>query len=120
MAPKVVVRPPEPDHREPDRWECECGEEVLGLDLPNGVRVVVDVQEVTPPGRCPLCAAVETRGQDRGPWCWRCGGTAVVGEPLPQPAIALDPYGRARVFKGRRRKGEAIHRLHPCALKKCA
>lgn len=68
-----------------------------------------------PPGPCPLCKQIEQRGHDRG-WCWRCGGTGILGDPLPQPGVALNADGRARVYRGRRFKGEAVHRIHPCGL----
>lgn len=85
------------------------------VQLPGHRFVIIDAAEVIPPQPCPLCKQIEQRGHDRG-WCWRCAGTGVIGDPLPQPGIALGPDGRARVFGGRRNQGEAVHRLHPCPL----
>lgn len=89
-----------------------CGAAVLVVRLEGQRVVVLEAQEVAPPQRCPLCRTIEARGQKRGPWCWRCGGTGVIGEALPEPAVRLGPEGEARVYAGEREVGEAVHRLH--------
>jgi hypothetical protein len=98
------------------REACDaCGGTVVVAHLPGTRAVALDAEEVCPPTRCPLCRQVESRGHERGPWCHRCGGTGIVGDPLPQPGVCLDADGRARVYAGRRRAGEAVHRIHRCA-----
>lgn len=94
------------------RGRCGCGSDVLIVRLEGQRVVTLELEEVLPPMPCPLCRMILTRGQNPGPWCWRCGGTRMVGEPLPEPGVALGPDGAARVFSGRRRTGEAVHRLH--------
>lgn len=100
----------------PVRGACPgCGEEVLVVELVlTGRDVVLDPAEVLPTSPCPLCRSVESSGRDAGAWCWRCGGTRVVGEPLPEPGVCIDQHGHARSFRGFRRKGEAVHRPHRC------
>lgn len=93
------------------RGSCQCGAAVLVVRL-RGRVVVLDAREVMPPMRCPLCRIVEARGQDRGPWCWRCGGTGYVGDPLPEPGVCVGVDGQARFFTGTRREGESVHRPH--------
>lgn len=98
------------------RGACGCDAAVLVVRLPNAREVVLDAEEVMPPGPCPLCKQIEQRGHDRG-WCWRCGGTGVIGHALPQPAIRVDADGRAYIFKGRRQRGDAVYRLHLCDVR---
>ena len=86
------------------------------VELADGQDVAVEAEEIMPPTPCPLCRAVESRGHSRGHWCFRCGGTGVVGEALPEPGVAIDPAGRARVYAGERAVGEAVHSVHRCAL----
>lgn len=93
------------------RVACGCGERVLIVKL-GGSLILVDAEEVVPVQDCPLCRAIKTRGQKPGNWCWRCGGTEVIGEPLPVPAVGLLDSGMARAFDGARVAGEAVHRLH--------
>lgn len=97
------------------RGACGCGEAVVVARL-NGERaVVLDAREVLPPSPCPLCRALRSRSLEPGAFCWRCGGTEVVGDPLPEPGVAVGPEGGARVYDGSRRVGEAVHRIHDCA-----
>jgi hypothetical protein len=100
------------------RVECDrCAMPVVVVELmATGVTVVLDADEVLPPTPCPLCRLIESRGQRRGAWCWRCGGTGVVGSALPEPGVAIDKHGHGRIFQGKRRTGEAVHRLHPCGF----
>lgn len=93
------------------RVVCGCGEAVLLVRL-GGSIILVDAEEVVPVQECPLCRAIKTRGQQPGAWCWRCGGTQSIGEPLPEPSVALSADGDARAYAGARVPGEAVHRLH--------
>jgi hypothetical protein len=95
-------------------WCEDCGELVLAIVLPKPSRIVLaQIGEVQPSARCPLCAHIKRRGHEPG-WCFKCGGTGWTGTALPQPGVAIGPDGSARLFKGRRREGEAVHALHEC------
>lgn len=93
------------------RVSCGCGTPILIVRL-GGALILVDAEEVVPVQDCPLCRQIKTRGQNPGNWCWRCSGTQVIGEPLPEPAVALSADGVARAYVGSRLPGEAVHRLH--------
>lgn len=103
-----------------DGWQvtrvtCGCGERVLLVRLAGNL-ILVDADEVVPVQPCPLCRAIKTRGQQPGSWCYRCGGTQVIGEPLPVPAVGILDTGQALPFDGGRVVGEAVHRLHLHAI----
>lgn len=102
---------------EPFRGDCpRCGVDVLAVELADGAEVVVDVAEVLESFPCPQCAQVAGRGHERSD-CDRCGKTGLIGEDLPLTGIAIDPAGRARVYRrseGRPQDGEAIHLRHVC------
>jgi hypothetical protein len=101
---------------EPFRGACpSCGRRVLAVEV-DGREVVVEVAEVLEAFPCPSCAQVAGMGHERLLRCWRCNG-GWIGEPLPPRGVALDAMGHARLFEGRRSAGEAVHRLHACAIR---
>jgi hypothetical protein len=84
--------------------------------------VVLEARELECPMQpCPVCGGT---GVDefsfelpvRGP-CLRCGGEGRVGDHVPQAAVAVDRWGRARRWRRGlpRLEQEALMRRHICA-----
>lgn len=104
---------------EPFRGECPaCGQDVVVVRMA-GEDVVLEVVEVLPSMRCPRCAGNVAQGHTgsdpRSTGCWRCGGTAVIGQDVPSVGVAVGESGSARLFTGDWRRGEAVHNLHACS-----
>jgi hypothetical protein len=103
---------------EPFRGECPaCGQDVVVVRM-DGEDVVLEVLEVLPAMRCPRCAGNVAQGRlgsdPRSKPCWRCGDTRVVGQDAPSVGVAVGEAGRARLFTGEWRRGDAVHLLHSC------
>ena len=95
--------------------ECRCGScgaPVLEVDL-GGCAAHLEPQEVVPgPFPCPRCSPYPHPPAR----CQSCGGSRVVGEPLPARGVAVDEHDRARAWRGGPRwPSEAVYRLHRCA-----
>lgn len=91
-----------------------CREDVLVVEI-DGVDVVAELGEVLEVFRCPVCSQVEAKSHARGR-CLRCGNTGRIGEPLPEFGVRVGERGAAAYFHGSRVVGEAVHRVHLCAV----
>lgn len=99
---------------EPQVGVCwACGELTLAVQLRAGASVVLDREELVPPPACPACRSRASRSRGRR-WCVACGNGTV--QPLLTLGVAVGADGMGRWFKGTQREGEAIHKLHACAL----
>lgn len=95
----------------PGHGRCPCcGGRVLIV----GGDIALEPVPVLARMRCPQCEEIEKRGTRRRMRCWRCGDEGYLGEALPKRGIAIDQFGIARAFSGRRRDGEAVHAYHTC------
>src|SRR5262245_3205012 len=90
--------------RRPFRGECPCcGMDVVVVSLgPDDV--VLEVAEVLPLMPCSRCAGNVAQGKlgtdPRSKPCWRCGGSRVVGDPVPEGGVLLARDGSASAFSG--------------------
>lgn len=99
------------------RKTCRCGDEVLAVHL-DDEWVTLDVREVEPEQPCGNCRAALARAR-KPPPCWQCNGRRTLGEPWPEQGVAISGVDTIRWFKGdrgKRKTGEAVHRLHVCAV----